>query len=274
MLLEHFKSYLSYQRSPYLSIKHSTYFPVYDHLFSKYIGKNITFVEIGVLDGGSLHMWRDLFGPQARIIGIDLNPAAKKWENSGFEIYIGNQASSNFWSSFYEHVGDIDILLDDGGHTYEQQIVTVDSSLKNVSDDGLIVIEDTHTSYMKEFGAPTRYSFIEYAKKSVDTINSRFSQLETRDDMMKIWSVSFFESFVVFNINSKLTTIVSESTSNNGKQVKNDDFRYDDSGIMNLINDFELRFPGITQVKGFGFIRRKAQMLNNILRIKKVKRFF
>ena len=36
-------------------------------------------------------MWRDYFGKDARIIGIDLNPEAKKWEKHGFEIFIGNQ---------------------------------------------------------------------------------------------------------------------------------------------------------------------------------------
>lgn len=32
-------------RSPYKSIKHSTYFPVYDRLFGRFVGKKVTFVE-------------------------------------------------------------------------------------------------------------------------------------------------------------------------------------------------------------------------------------
>ena len=60
----------------------------------------------------------------ARIIGIDLNPNAKKWEKEGFEIFIGNQADPDFWKRFKSQVPSIDILLDDGGHTYIQQIVT------------------------------------------------------------------------------------------------------------------------------------------------------
>ena len=57
--------------------------------FDEIVGKEITFVEIGILDGGSLFMWRDFFGNKARIIGVDLNPEAKKWEKEGFEIFIG-----------------------------------------------------------------------------------------------------------------------------------------------------------------------------------------
>ena len=69
--------YSCFLDSPYKSIKHSSYFKSYEHFFSNYRNKEITFIEIGVLNGGSLFMWRDYFGPQARIIGIDLNPMLK-----------------------------------------------------------------------------------------------------------------------------------------------------------------------------------------------------
>lgn len=73
-----------YKKSPFLSIKHASYFQVYEELLSKYKNKKITFVEVGIFNGGSLFMWRSYFGEQARIIGIDLNPEAKKWEKEGF----------------------------------------------------------------------------------------------------------------------------------------------------------------------------------------------
>ena len=100
-------SYKSYIKSPYHSTKHTTYFDVYDKLFFNYRNKKITFVEIGVYGGGSLFMWRNFFGPKARIIGIDLDPNAKKWEKFGFEIFIGNQSSHSFWSKFKKKIGKI-----------------------------------------------------------------------------------------------------------------------------------------------------------------------
>ena len=133
-------SYQAYVKSPYRSVKHSTYFEIYDDLFKKYRGKNITFVEIGVLGGGSLFMWREFFGPEARIIGVDLNPNAKKWEEEGFEIFIGSQSDETFWKNFRETVGMVDVVLDDGGHTYEQQIVTTEMLLGNIKDCGLLVV--------------------------------------------------------------------------------------------------------------------------------------
>lgn len=54
------------------SVKLSNYFGVYDLLFSRFIGKPITVVEIGVMNGGSLFLWREYFGAQARIIGVEL----------------------------------------------------------------------------------------------------------------------------------------------------------------------------------------------------------
>jgi hypothetical protein len=77
--------------------KYDTYCAVYDKLFGCYRGEKITFVEVGVLGGGSLQAWRDYFGPAARIVGVDLNPAiAPLLMADGFEIQIGDQASPAF----------------------------------------------------------------------------------------------------------------------------------------------------------------------------------
>ena len=79
----------------------------------EFCGKEITFVEIGVLNGGPLFMWRGFFWPKARIIGVELNPGAKRWESEGFEIFCGSQSDEVFWSDFVEQVGRVDIVLDD-----------------------------------------------------------------------------------------------------------------------------------------------------------------
>ena len=148
-----------YKNLKYVSLKSDTYFQAYEETFSKYVGKEITFVEVGVLHGGSLFMWREYFGEKARIIGIDLHPAAKELEKHGFEIYTGSQSDINFWKNFFSKIGKIDILLDDGGHGNVQQIVTLSEAIHNTNDDGIIVTEDVLTSYMKKFGNPSKYSF-------------------------------------------------------------------------------------------------------------------
>ena len=83
---------------------------------------------MGIDRGGSLFIWKDFFSKDSRIIGIDTNPDAKKLEEYGFEIFIGDQSNENFWSDFYKKIGNIDILLDDGSHKNIEQIITLNCS--------------------------------------------------------------------------------------------------------------------------------------------------
>ena len=41
------------------STKWEKYFDVYESILSKYKNKDITFVEIGILNGGSLNLWKE-----------------------------------------------------------------------------------------------------------------------------------------------------------------------------------------------------------------------
>ena len=223
--MENTLSYQAYLKSPYKSIKHSTYFEVYDFLLSRYRGKKIVFVEIGVLGGGSLFMWRYFFGSEARIIGVDLNPNAKKWEKDGFEIYIGSQSDENFWRDFVEKVGPIDVILDDGGHTYLQQITTCELMLPSISQGGMLIVEDTHTSYMSGFG-PNAYSFIRYVTQMIDRINFRSGRLNGANMDKKVWSIQIFDSIVAFNINHNALKVSSISTTNGGVDDAALDFRH------------------------------------------------
>jgi len=224
-------SYKSFMKSTQVSNKHTTYFDSYDHFFRDYRNKEITFVEIGVLDGGSLFMWRDFFGEKARIIGVDLNPAAKKWEKEGFEIFIGNQSDKSFWDGFIKEIGAIDIVLDDGGHTYSQQIITAESLLAYMNDGGIIVVEDTHTSYFDGFGDVT-FSFIEYVKEHIDKINMRFKALPEEKAERRFWSIEVVESMVAFKINKAATAFKSEPVFNIGSTSQAKDFRHEDKNAF------------------------------------------
>ena len=164
-------SFKSFETSKYYSTKHKNYFKIYDHIFKKYIGKKIILVEIGVLNGGSLFMWRNFFDGNAEIIGVDLNPKAKKWEKHGFKIFIGNQSDPNFWRDFFKKVGSVDLVIDDGGHTNKQQVFTLLETIPNINDNGMLVVEDVHSSYMTKFRNPSKYSFISFSKIIVDELN-------------------------------------------------------------------------------------------------------
>jgi len=214
-----------FKNSKVETAKHSTYFAVYDELFAKFKGKEFTFVEVGVAHGGSLFMWREFFGDKARIIGIDINPGAKRWEKDGFEIFIGRQEDPSFWQSFYKQVGDIDILLDDGGHFFDQQIITLDSALDYVRDNGMIVIEDTHSSYLREWNGPRNFSFQNYALKLAYSLTKRFGQIAKYQwQSRNIFKICFHESITSFHINRKKSSAESYLISNHGEKMTQEYF--------------------------------------------------
>lgn len=204
----------AYKSSPYPSFKVTHYFEIYSNLFSQFRGKKCTFIEVGVLNGGSLFMWKSWLGKKARIIGIDLNPQAKKWEDFGFEIYIGDQGDAKFWVEIFKKIGKFDVLLDDGGHQSFQQIVTLVESLKAIQGKAMIVIEDTSTSYMKEFSKyHKKNSFLQFSKDATDNLVAKMSELwpgqfhEMKNiDSVRLFqqvnSIEFFTGMVVFKVDS------------------------------------------------------------------------
>ena len=208
--------YSSWKDSPYPSVKLTSYFPAYAKIFGHLVNKECTFVETGVLGGGSLFMWRNWLGPKARIIGIELNPEAKKWEKDGFEIFIGDQGDPAFWSDTFSKIGDFDGFLDDGGHQSFQQIVTASQAIKYAPDNCVIAIEDTATSFMNDFKSHGQYSFLNYSKDATDILigrsfhlyKKRFPKINNHkilNEYANVYNIQFFNGIVSFHINKQFS---------------------------------------------------------------------
>ncbi|MDP2004114.1 MAG: SAM-dependent methyltransferase [Rubrivivax sp.] len=179
------------------------YFEIYDRHFARYRHRPVTVVEFGVSQGGSLQMWRDYFGPQAQLVGVDINQNCQRFEGPGVQIFIGDQADRSFLRRVAKEVPHIDILIDDGGHTMEQQINTFEELYAHVAEDGVFLIEDLHTSYWKKWGGGYRKpgSFIEYSKRFIDQLNAWHSQEPGRfqvDDFTRsAHSLHYYDSVLV-----------------------------------------------------------------------------
>ena len=195
-----------FNESKYYSIKDKSYFPIYEDLLSKFRNKKVVLVEVGVSGGGSLFMWKNFLGKKAKVIGIDANPECKYFEKYGFNIEIGDQASESFWKNFYKKYKNIDILIDDGGHRNDQQIITTLQSAKYINNSGLIIVEDVGTSYMKKFGNPSKYSFMNYSKKIIDDLFVKFSLVSKRNYSLSkyVYSIKFYGAVVCFEIDKNL----------------------------------------------------------------------
>ena len=68
----------------------------------------------------------------------------------------------NFWSKLFDQVGKVDLIIDDGGHTNAQQVITAVNCIPNINDGGMLITEDVHSSYLRRFGNPSKYSFINF----------------------------------------------------------------------------------------------------------------
>lgn len=151
------------------------YFEIYDRHFSKYRNKEIVILEVGVSHGGSLQMWKEYFGSKVKIYGVDINPDCKKLEEEQIEIIIGSQDDRDFLQKLRKQIPKIDILIDDGGHTMKQQIITFEELFPHIRiDGGVYLCEDLHTSYWKDYGGGYKKydTFIEYSKNFIDYINA------------------------------------------------------------------------------------------------------
>lgn len=158
------------------------YFEAYERFFSKYRNKNVSILEIGVFKGGSLQMWKNYFKTpfnQVSVYGIDINPDCKSLEEDNIKIFIGSQEDRDFLRRVKKEIGKIDLLIDDGGHTMNQQIVTFEELFDLVDDNGIYLCEDLHTSYMELYGGEYKgNTFIEYSKNLIDYLHAQYSETE------------------------------------------------------------------------------------------------
>jgi hypothetical protein len=120
------------------------YFDIYHRHFSKFIGKEVHILEIGVYSGGSLGMWRSYFGEGCSVYGVDIEEACRAYEANGARIFIGDQEDRGFWGKFKQDAPTIDIVIDDGGHLPDQQIVTLEELLPHIRPGGVYLCEDLH----------------------------------------------------------------------------------------------------------------------------------
>lgn len=180
------------------------YFDIYERYFRKYIDKSILMIEIGVDNGGSIEMWKKYFGKGSRIVGIDIKPDCKKFEDieNGIFVEIGDQSDVNFLNSVIEKHGQPDIVLDDGSHVMNHLIKTFNFLYYKMKCEGTYLVEDLHTCYWSEFegGLKLPNTFIEFTKSKIDELNAFFSRgsQEVTEFTKSTQSINIYDSIVVF----------------------------------------------------------------------------
>ena len=157
----------------------------YEPMFQRLRGKRIRLLEIGMKDGASAKLWRSYF-PKADIYGLDYDPTnndnAIRSTEQGIRVVLGDQAKISDLERLVEQTGgNFDIIIDDGGHTPTQQLVSFDYLFsKALKPGGIYSVEDIETSYWTngelytfrvEAGLHKRGTAMEVFKQIADTVN-------------------------------------------------------------------------------------------------------
>lgn len=190
------------------------YLPIYDKLFDS-VAADVRFLEIGVYRGGSMKLWREYFGPDATIFGIDIDPDCARFDGQHGSVRIGSQDDPTFLQAVVEEMGGVDIILDDGSHIASHQRASFEILFPLLKQGGLYVIEDMHTSYWPTFEGGLRKSgsAIEFLKQKVDQMHRHYwkAGTNTSDKIPEIESIQFFDSIAAIKKGKQLpryTTMV------------------------------------------------------------------
>jgi SAM-dependent methyltransferase len=123
------------------------YFEIYERYLARFRGTECSYLEIGVAKGGSLDLFQEYLGDRARIVGVDMNPDCKRHARDGIEVLIGDQADPAFMNGAVAPKGPFDIIIDDGGHIPDQQLVSFFALFPQLKEGGIYLVEDLHTTF-------------------------------------------------------------------------------------------------------------------------------
>jgi hypothetical protein len=179
------------------------YFPIYATHLARYRNEKVRVLEIGVYRGGGLDLWKNYLGDQAEVVGLDIDEAAVRAAAGRYPVILGDQEDPEVLRQIEREHGPFDIVIDDGGHTMRQQIVSIETLFPALNDGGIYLVEDCHTSYWPGFGGELRSptSFIEWSKRRIDDLHSRH---HIGIDRHSVWAthldaVHAYDSVVVFD---------------------------------------------------------------------------
>lgn len=104
-------------------------------------------IEIGVYKGASVNAFADYFGQECKVVGIDINqydfdklPNVTTVKGSSTDFDFTQSVVRMFEGNL------VDLVLDDGSHKVEDQIITLKLFINYVATGGLYIVEDVRMS--------------------------------------------------------------------------------------------------------------------------------
>jgi hypothetical protein len=181
--------------------KWTHYLDIYDGHFSAYRNTPVKMLEIGVSQGGSLELWREYFGKDATLFGIDIDPECASRVTAPSQVRIGSQDDPKFLRSVIDEMGTPDIILDDGSHIGRHQRTSFDTLFPLLREGGLYLIEDLQTAYYFvhwEGGYRRKSTGIELVKDMIDDMHSWYHRKKIRTaSRNQIGAIHIYDSIAV-----------------------------------------------------------------------------
>jgi hypothetical protein len=138
---------------------HRRYLRNYEEHFSGLLDKEVRLLELGVLKGGSLLLWRDYF-ERGLIVGLDLNPVRVEDPTGRIRVYTGEQHDTELLDRIARECAPegFDIIIDDCSHIGSLARASFWHLFENhLKSGGLYVIEDWGTGYWDSWPDGVRY---------------------------------------------------------------------------------------------------------------------
>lgn len=154
------------------SSNYHNYTEVYSQYFDPIKDLPFKFLEIGIYRGNSVKLWEDYF-PNAELHFIDITYDHVHYFSKRSQYHLVDQQNRTALQKFAQETGGaFDIILDDGGHTMQQQIISFVTLFPHVKKGGMYIIEDLHTSYWSSYGGGNHTATtISFLKKLIDDVN-------------------------------------------------------------------------------------------------------
>jgi hypothetical protein len=153
--------------------RYHNYCRQYDDILKKYRSSNIGFLELGVFKGESLKIWREVFPNASHIVGVDIDPECKQYEDIDNNIFveIGDATDISFLNYLIRKYNYFNLIIDDASHTNRDVILSFEKLFPIVEDNGLYIVEDTIT-YKSQAHINTNYpNHIQYFCKFIPYLN-------------------------------------------------------------------------------------------------------
>lgn len=200
--------------------KWDSYLAIYDRAFAAYRDREVSLLEIGIQNGGSLEVHARYFPNHKLIIGCDIHPRCSALtfpEHDRIKVVVGDANAAETRATITSLSADFDIIIDDGSHKSNDIILSFLYFFPKLKPGGIFVIEDLHASYWQAYDGGLFHpsSAMGFLKDLVDLPNlehwglamtpqeylaaghPKYAPVISACDLSGIYSVQFFNSVCV-----------------------------------------------------------------------------